>query len=100
MTLSLPLEGNTSRYDVVQSAFGADGCVFVMQDGRQVNELTVPANNAPRTGGEDDSVSFSNISGVRDARWEDWCLLTQRVVACRDLPAHAKVVRQILLADA
>jgi predicted dehydrogenase len=78
----LPLEGDTSRYDVVQSAFGADGCVFVMQDGRQINELTVPANNAPGSQEANMIASFSNIvlSGVRDARWEDWCLLTQRVV--------------------
>ncbi len=77
----LPLQGDTSRFDIVQSAFSADNCVFVMKDGRETTELPVPANNA--TGSQEARMiaTFSDIvlRGARDARWEDWCLLTQRV---------------------
>lgn len=81
----LPFSGAQTKYSLTRSEFVLDRCQANMHEGRQIEALDEPSNNAP---GSQEAGLFQTFSqlvldGKMDAHWPQISLLTQRVLnAC------------------
>lgn len=81
----LPFYGSETKYSLTRSEFVLDRCQASMHEGRKIEALDEPSNNAP---GSQESGLFRTFSelvlnGKQDAHWPRISLLTQHVLdAC------------------
>ena len=81
----LPFSGPQTKYSLTRSEFALDRCQAHMHEGRQIEALDEPSNNAPGSQEAGLFHTFSQlvIDGKIDAHWPKISLLTQRVLdAC------------------
>jgi predicted dehydrogenase len=81
----LPFTGETQRFDVLNSAFVAEGCRFDMHPHRSSHSFDAPPTNAPGSQESRMIQTFSKLalSGQPDPFWPEIALKTQRVLdAC------------------
>lgn len=81
----LPFSGSESKIGVTRSEFVLQNCQFDMREGRTVESIAEPSNNAP---GSQESLMFRTFSqlvldGKIESYWPEITLQTQRVMdAC------------------
>jgi predicted dehydrogenase len=86
----LPFHGSETKYSLTRSEFKLDLCKANMHEGRKVEAIDEPSNNAP--GSQESGLfrTFSErvLSGKLDAHWPRISLLTQRVLDACLASAH------------
>jgi predicted dehydrogenase len=81
----LPFSGTQTQFSLTRSEFVLDRCRADMHEGRQIEALDEPSNNAPGSQESGMIHTFSKLvlSGKIDPHWPTISLLTQRVLdAC------------------
>jgi predicted dehydrogenase len=81
----LPFSGTQTKYSLTRSEFVLDRCQAGMHEGRRLEALNEPSNNAPGSQESGMFHTFSSLvlSGKIDPYWPKISLLTQRVLdAC------------------
>ena len=81
----LPFSATQTKFSLTRSEFELDRCQANMQEGRQIETIEEPSNNAPGSQEAGMIRTFSQLvlSGKIDPHWPKISLLTQRVLdAC------------------
>ena len=81
----LPFAGGVLDFEVLNSAFIADGCRFTMEPRRTLHQGNEPPNNAPGSQEANLFQTFSAnvLAGAPDSFWPEVTLKTQRILdAC------------------